>query len=76
MLKGVYHLMLEVSYHLMLVQCNTSPTRQPNGDGYQEYVDFSKVAWPKLLHPHPETLEIEEYREERKQEQSINEQIN
>ena len=67
---------LEVSYDLILVQCNTSPTRQQNGDRYQEYVDFSKTVWPKLLYPHPETPEIEEYREERKQGQSINEQIN
>ena len=35
---------LEVSYHLILVQCNTSPTRQQNGDRYQEYVDFSKAV--------------------------------
>ena len=35
---------LEVSYHLILVQCNTSPTRQQNGDRYQEYVDFSKTV--------------------------------
>ena len=37
---------LEVSCYLMLIQCNASLTRELNSNGYQEHVNFSKVAWP------------------------------